>query len=83
MKCLLFGRFYKKNLINTKYHSVPCNVFCILAEEYSITGSEESESSSCTDWESLEGTGERSEEVGASSQQSGAASTLDSFKTKV
>jgi hypothetical protein len=48
-----------------------------------ILASEESESSSCSDWESLEETEERSEEVSASSLQPGATPTIKTYETKV
>lgn len=55
-------------------------MFCILASEaYSSTDCEESESSSYSDWESLDET----EDPGVSSLQSGATATSRSYETKV
>jgi len=58
--------------------SVPYHVFCILASEaYSSAGSEESESSSYSDWESLD----EAEDPGV--VQSVATAVLHSYENKV
>jgi hypothetical protein len=55
-------------------------VFCVLASgEYSGTGSEESDSSIYSDWESLDET----EDLDVSSLQCGATATFNSNETKV
>jgi hypothetical protein len=53
--------------------------FIVASEAYSSSGSEEGESSSYSDWESLDET----EDPSVSSLQPGAAAALHSYETKV